>query len=501
MRALRLPAVGRPFLAVVQGVRGSNPGMLALILLLLMMAVSSIGCRSVTERMSLDADEGIPPAEGVYRHSTDTVDPLMIEEWWTLFNDPTLDALIVKLNAANPDAAAALARVDQSYAAMGITRGPTYPTIRGNVSGGRRRDSINNLLFPIATPEYNRFMLGASATWELDLWGRVRASVKRDRLRAEAEAVNYYDVLLSLQASLAQQYFAHRAAQTESNLLQQSRDLAAEHLKMQEARLRVGQGIQSDVSNAKLELQNAQTALEASKRNTGKLLHAIAILTGTMPSKLPAMNPTPLPAVPEVPAGLPSDLLARRPDLLAAERQLRSAAVQVGIRKADFLPKISLVGSGGVASLKANNLFEADSGTFDLGPEVDIAIFQYKLRKNAVAQAKAQFREAAEKFRSSFLTAVKEVDDALLDANSYTREHALQRDALQSATESALAAWDRFDIGLTNYFDFISAERTRLQAAAREATLTSECLLASVRLIQALGGSWLNDQTSTKDTE
>lgn len=448
------------------------------------------GCLSVTEQMSPDVDEQIPASSGSFKQAAGDQDRVQSTEWWSLFNDPVLNELIAKLNDANPDVGAALARVDQSFAAMGITRGPTYPTIRGNISGGRRRDSINNLLFPIATPEYNRFLLGASASWELDLWGHVRASVKRDRLRAEAEAVTYHSVLLSLQASLAQQYFAHRAAQTEFNHLQSSHDLATENLEMQKARLRIGQGVQADVANAQLELQNAATALEASRRNTGKLLHAIAVLTGTMPSNLPDLEPAALPAIPDIPVGLPSDLMALRPDLLAADRQLRSAAVQVGIRKADFLPKISLVGSGGVASLKANNLFEADSTTFDLGPEVDIAIFQYRLRKSAVAQAKAQFREAASNFKSTFLTAVKEVDDALLDAKSYTQELTLQRQALQAATEAADAAKQRFDTGLTSYFDFIAAERTRLQTAARESTLTSERLLATVRLIQALGGSW-----------
>lgn len=448
------------------------------------------GCLSVTEQMSPDVDEQIPASSGSFKHAAGDQDRVQSTEWWSLFNDPVLNELIAKLNDANPDVGVALARVDQSFAAMGITRGPTYPTIRGNISGGRRRDSINNLLFPIATPEYNRFLLGASASWELDLWGRVRASVKRDRLRAEAEAVTYHSVLLSLQASLAQQYFAHRAAQTEFNHLQSSHDLATEKLEMQKARLRIGQGVQADVANAQLELQNAATALEASRRNTGKLLHAIAVLTGTMPSNLPDLEPAALPAIPDIPVGLPSDLMALRPDLLAADRQLRSAAVQVGIRKADFLPKISLVGSGGVASLKANNLFEADSTTFDLGPEVDIAIFQYRLRKSAVAQAKAQFREAASNFKSTFLTAVKEVDDALLDAKSYSQELTLQRQALQAATEAADAAKQRFDTGLTSYFDFIAAERTRLQTAARESTLTSERLLATVRLIQALGGSW-----------
>ena len=136
-------------------------------------------------------------------------------------------------------------------------------------------------------------------------------------------------MLLSLQASLAQQYFAHCAAHTELSLLQRSNDLAAENLEMQKARLRMGQGVQAEVANAQLELQNAATALEASRRNTGRLLHAIAELTETIPSELSNLEPALLPGIPDIPVGLPSDLLALRPDLLAADRRLRSAALQV----------------------------------------------------------------------------------------------------------------------------------------------------------------------------
>lgn len=461
-------------------------------LIISLVSLASIGCQTVTERLSPEVEEAVPQAEGSFRHGNGESSELT-DDWWLQFRDPNLDKLMARLVTANPDVAAALARVDQSYALLGITRGPTYPTVRGNTGLGRRRDSINNLLFPIATPEYNRFSIGLSATWEIDLWGRVRSSVKRDRLRAEKETVNYRHALLSVQASLAQQYFAYRAAKRERDLLERSRDLAAEALKMHQARVEVGEGLQADVSQARLDLQNAETAVEAARRNSGKLLHAIAVLTGTMPSQLPDLDETAQQMF-AVPAGVPSDLLIRRPDLLAADRELRAAAVQVGIRKADFLPKISLVGSGGVASLQAENLFEADSGLFDIGPQVEIPIFQYKLRKNAVAQAQAQFEEAAANFKSAFLTAVKEVDDALLDSKSYQRELQLQNQATASARETASLAKGRFDAGLGNYFDFIAAEQVHLQASAREFTLAGEYAIATVRLIQAMGGSWSDEK-------
>lgn len=457
---------------------------------LLALLCAGTACQTVTDRMVPDADEASPESVGTFRYGGTGDADAAPEEWWTVFADATLADLINRLNDANPDVAAALARVDQSFAILGITRSSMFPNVRGNATVGRQRDSQNNLLFPINQLEYDRFRVGLSATWEVDLWGRVRATVKRDRLRAEGEAVSYRNVLLSLQASLAEQYFAYRAAQTEVSLLRQAEALAEDALSVQQSRLELGQGVQADVAKAKLDLQTTAAATEAARRNAGKLLHSIATLTGTMPSKLDELNGHSGTTAPEIPTGVPSELLIRRPDLMAADRSLRAAAQQIGINQADFLPKLTLVGSGALASLRAENLFEADSGLFDVGPQLDVPIFSYQLRKNAVAQAKAMYREAAANFRSAFLTAVREVDDALLELRSFGREAHLQTAALSAATEAATAAKDRYERGLDSYLEYIAAEQVRLQSAARERNTHAQGRIASVRLIRALGGSW-----------
>ena len=446
-------------------------------------------CKTVTEQVSPNAEEALPDSRGTFLESEPQDSQPLNEDWWTLFKDPTLNNLIEQLNQANPDAQAALARVDQSFSVLGITRSALLPTLRGEASAGQRKDSINNLLFPISSPEYDRFAIGLSTSWEIDIWGRVKSSAKRDKFTAEGEEATYRGLVLSLQASLAQQYFAYQAARKELTYLERSRDLAAEKLKMEETRLSIGEGLQSDVSQAQSDLQSTESALEAAKRNIGKLQHALAILVGTLPSKFPEIE-THSPAVPKIPVGLPSDLLVHRPDLLSVDRQLRSAAAQVGIRKVDFLPKITLLGNGGYASLNEENLFEKNSELFDIGPQISIPVFQYKYRKFLILQAKSKFQEIAANFKSTFLNAVKEVDDALLEVHSYTRELQLQRQTLAATTLSAQAAKDRYDTGLTDYFDFITAEQIRLQSAAQEANLSAEQLNATVRLIQALGGKW-----------
>ena len=280
---------------------------------------------------------------------------------------------------------------------------------------------------------------------------------------------------------------------TELTLLRTIHQRETEKLKLVKARVTFGQAVKSDLARATIALQETGVAVEGAERNSGKMLHAIAVLTGSLPSELGRLTDSRSELAPaDIPAGLPSELLGQRPDLISADRKLRAAATQVGVRRADFLPKITLLGSGGIASLKAGSLFDADSVFFDIGPQIDIPIFQGSVSRSAIAQARAQFREAAANYRSTFLTAVREVDDALLDAKSYAREIAQQRAATASALEAADAAKDRHATGIGSYADYLNAEQTRLRSVIRENAVTSEQRLASIRLIQALGGSWEN---------
>lgn len=458
------------------------------------------GCRTVTERWAPDPDEGRPPADGSYLRvsAEDAGAPAetMGTNWWSAFQDPTLNTLMERLNSANPDIAAAAARVDQSFAVLGITRSSRSPTLRGEASAARQRDSVNNLVFPTSVREYEQYRLGLNATWEIDLWGRVRGMSQRDLFLAEAETAMYSDVLLSLQGSLAGQYFAYRSARADLGLLGESSRRWDENLRLEQSRLEFGDGVAADVARARLEKARAGAAVEAAERSAGKLLHAIAALTGTIPSRLfDQIRPDHSAAgqVPRVPAGVPSELLLRRPDLRAADRQLRAAAMQVGVRRADFLPRFTLMGTGGFASLRTENLLASDSIFFELGPQVDIPIFQGGFRKSVVAQARAQWRESAASFQSTFLRAVREVDDALLDVKSLSRELELQQEAEQAAARVASEARDRHEIGLASYFEFVNAEQVRLQASLRENALRHERQAATVRLIQALGGPWNPD--------
>jgi len=194
--------------------------------------------------------------------------------------------------------------------------------------------------------------------------------------------------------------------------------------------------------------------------------------------------------IPDIPTGVPSELLNRRPDLRVAERNLRAAAEQIGIRKVEFLPRITLTGSGGVASLRSDNLFASPESVFrSIGPQVDIPLFQGGARKSAESQAEAAWREAVENYRSVLLTAVQEVDDSLLDLQVLQRQIVAQDRAVDSANETARLSRERFDEGFVSYFEVVDAERSRLEAQRIENRLRGERAATSVQLIQALGGS------------
>ena len=452
------------------------------------LAAALTGCATLADRLSPAGGQPSVPAS--YKQGGELSSQAQrTEPWWRVFDDPTLTALMNRLRQNNPDLTASLEQVDQSFATLGQTRAGLFPTLRGTGSASRRRDSTNEVLFPLAEPEYRRYRLGASASWEIDLWGRVRGMAKRDRLLAQRTTDLFYDVRLSMETNLARQYLALRSARNEMVILNEAIRVREDDLRLQVARLELGSGVEVDVSRSRVALSTAQAAAEAASRSIGKLEHAIAVLVGVAPSELePLSNKSS--TLPRIPPGVPSALLAQRPDLRAAEKQLRASALQVGVRNVDFLPRISLTGSGGVASLNTSSLFQSDSTLFDLGPEIDIPLFQAGTRGSAVLQAEAAWREAVARYRSALLVAVREVDDALLDLQSLARELKIQKRAVSAATDTSEIARLRHERGLASYFEVVEAERDRLTAKRAENTLQGEQLAATVGLIQALGGTW-----------
>lgn len=395
------------------------------------------------------------------------------------------------VEAENPDVRAAAARLNQANAVLGISGAQRFPSLRGDASYTTNRDSINQLRFPIDGVEFDNYRVALNASWEVDLWGRIRGAYRRDKLTAEATRELYEDALLSTRATLARQYFALRYTEKEIAIFQNEVAVRQEAVDLQNSRFEGGAGTSLDVARAETELKTARSQAQGLQRRHGKLEHAIATLAGKAPSEFALESPKAGIRLPSVPSGLPSELLERRPDLRAAKNSLLAASQQVGITKADFLPRLSLTGVGGMASLSSSNLFASgDSIFFDLGPQLDIPIFQAGRRGASEKEAKAKWDESAENYRSALLTAVREVEDSLLDLQVLHRQTTTQQEAVDAATRATNLARRRFDKGAASYFEIVDAQRTELQARRTANALRSEQATTTVQLIQALGGDW-----------
>ena len=248
----------------------------------------------------------------------------------------------------------------------------------------------------------------------------------------------------------------------------------------------------SDVDAAMLQFKEADAVVKVGERGVARLHNSIAVLTGFIPTDGDPIDLSVdrMKSLPKIPVGVPSKLLIRRPDLKASDRRMQASAIQVGVRKADYLPRIMLVGSGGVASLKTSNLFEGNSGLFSVGPEVDVPLFRLGARKSAVAQAKAEWKESVAMMQSLFLTSVQEVEDALVEAKSLSEELIVRQEAARSASSSANDAHRRYEVGLGAKSEWLAAQVTAKQQGILVQQVRNESVLAQLRLIQALGGIW-----------
>ena len=464
---------------------------------LLFLAVSSSALAALP---SVGPDYAAPAvaAPAAYRDAADTGtwqlavpnDTASRGEWWRLFNDPALDTLESRALAANQDLRAAAARVEQARAAAGLAHGAYWPQVGFATSVSRDRTSgTTDNLPPQLTTTTVRAPLTAS--WELDLFGRVRRLNESARADAEASAATFESVRLSLTAEVAVNYFSLRALDRESALLQQTAVLRRRALDLVSAQQRGGATGELDVARAETELATVETDAAALANRRAALQNALAVLLGAPASEFALVTDTAVESLPPVvPAGLPAGLLERRPDIAAAERTLASANARIGVAKAAFFPAISLTGSAGYASNDIDHLFTADSRTWSIGPSLYLPIFQGGRNRANLARSRAAYDESVAVFRQSVLVAFREVQDALTATRLLAEQSAAQNRALVSARRAAQLAQTRYDAGYVTYFEVIDAQRTVLGLERAAAQLAAQRLNNGVALIKSLGGGW-----------
>ena len=411
--------------------------------------------------------------------------------WWQVFNDEKLNNLESLALKSNQNLKAAVARVDQSRATARVARSEFLPNLNLDPSFTRQRYSPNQ------DPSFgnitaNTFNMPLDLSYEVDLWGRVRRSFESARADAQASLANYYGVLLTLQADVAQNYFSIRALDAEIATVTATVDLRHEQVALVRSRFDGGIGSDLDVARAETELATTEAEAASLAQRRAELENAIAILTGNNPStfSLAANTNSWQPQPPEIPAGLPAELLERRPDVSEAERHLASANARIGVAKAAFFPVLTLTGSGGFISGDIDSLFKWDSRTWSLGPSLSLPLFAGGRNRANLQRSRSAWEESVALYRQQVLVAFGEVENSLSGIYHLNTQAEAQQRAVTNARRATDLATERYRSGIVSYLEVVDASREALQSERANAQLTGLRLIASVQLIKALGGGW-----------
>ena len=405
-------------------------------------------------------------------------------DWWQVFADADLDALLQQVDLANQTVQAAAARVREAQAATEATRAGLFPGVSGSAAVGRSDRSSG------ASAIANSSNLGLDARWEVDLWGRVRRGVEASEATAQSAAADLAAARLSVQALLAQDYLLLRVQDAQIRLL---RDTVAGYQKSSDlTRNQYAAGIVSrgDVVQAEAQLKSTQAQVLEATIVRAQLEHAIAVLVGKPPSEL-AIAPRPLvPVFPAIPVALPSELLERRPDIAAAERRTASANAQIGVAQAAFYPSLSLSAAGGLQNSALGDLLSLPNRYWALGAGLVQTIFDAGLRSAQKAQAVASYDETVANYRSTVLNAFQEVEDNLVALSLLEQQAAVQDEAVAAARQSVAIATNQYQAGIANYIVVVVLQTGELNNERTALAILARRLTASVGLIKALGGGW-----------
>jgi len=416
--------------------------------------------------------------------------------WWQLYNDPQLNELEAKVAVSNQTLRAAFEQYQSAREQMQIARSQYYPTLSAGPSIQRTRESNNqaNTVKGVTNYQFNTFSIAGQALWEPDLWGQVRRTVEQARANAQASAALLANVELSLRAELAADYFQMRGLDSQKQLLDSTVQSFEAYLKLTQIRFKGGVATESDVAQAQTQLETTRAQDIDVGVARAQYEHAIATLTGT-PASTFSLPPMPLgQQIPPIPVGVPSQLLERRPDIAAAERQTDAANAQIGIAIAAYYPNVSLSGTGGFASGNFGTWIQGPSAMWSLGASAVELLFDAGRRHAITQQARDAYEQQTANYRQTVLAAFQDVEDNLAAIRILNEESAQEAVAVAAAERSLNISTNRYKGGVTTYLEVLTAQTAQLSNQRTQADIATRQFVASVQLIRALGGGWDTSQ-------
>lgn len=410
--------------------------------------------------------------------------------WWGVFRDPVLDDLETRVARASPTIAAAVARYDAARGQVKVARADLFPQVSAGGSAQRDRLSAYRPLATGGAYTYNEYLLSGSASYELDLWGRVRNAVKASRADAQASAADLADVRLSLQAEVADAYYRLRGLDAQRALLDNTVKAYTRAHDLTVTRHDGGIANGLDVSRAQTILSDARAQISDVANQRAQVEHEIAALVGVTPAEFTMPVTTTLPVPPLIPPAVPSELLQRRPDIAEAERRIYAANARIGVAKAAFFPSLTLGASGGFESI-GGALLSNPASFWTLGPAMALeTIFDGGRRAARVKISRAQYDEAAADYRGTVLTAFRDVEDSFAAARLLAQESVDESKAAAAAQRTEDLALVRYRDGASDYLDVVTAQTAALSAERTALALETRRLQAAVSLVRNLGGDY-----------
>lgn len=476
----------------------------AIALLALLLASCSLAPRLEPPPVPIPARyKALAPGEpaGTWKPA-EPADAALRGEWWQVFGDPILDDLEAQAAAANQTVATAAARLAQSRAIVGVVDAQRYPQIGIGFGPARVKQSGSSVFAGAApqteVPPVTVWRGQLTAAWEVDLFGRIGDSVAAARSDAAAAEAQYGSVLLALQADVAQAYFGLRQADDELRLLRATLAAREESVRLLQRRFDAGDISELDLAQARTELATAQSDTIALERQRAQLENGLAVLLGRPPADF-TLAPAALPSsVPAIPAGLPSALLERRPDVAAAIRAMAASNARIGVARAAFFPVLNITGFAGYESRSLGDLFQWSARTWALGPLIGTALtmplFDGGRNRANLERSYAVLEESVAGYRQKVLAAFAEVEDSLVALRTLAGQAEATQDAVTAASRALAVSDSRYRAGATSYLQVIDTQRTLLGVQRLDAQIRGARAVSTVALIRALGGGWAESE-------